>query len=299
MVDIFINVILPIFLLIGLGAGLERALTLDLETLNKINFYAFVPALIFVKLQDSDLDSAIIVGIASLCLLHLLLLAVLAWLVFNKRWFRGKTSVPRIGVIFYNAGNYGIPLAQLFFGDEGTAVMAIVLMVQNFLNFTLGIYLLARDGSDERVNLGNQVLALLRVPVLWAIVLAMALPPVGGPIGEATRYLADGLVPVMLLTLGIQLARCCLSSHLLQVGTVCTLRLLISPLLMWAILALWPSQLGNHPAILLAVGGLPVAVNTHLLALQYKVDPEIAAQQVFWSTLLSGLTMTVLLYLVR
>ncbi|MGF1448586.1 MAG: AEC family transporter [Opitutales bacterium] len=299
MVDIFLNVILPIFLLIGLGAGLERAFSLDLETLNKINFYAFVPALIFVKLQESDLEGPRIAGIAALCLVHLLLLALVAWAVFNKRWFSGKTSVPRIGVIFYNAGNYGIPLAQLFFGDEGTAVMAIVLMVQNFTNFTLGIYLLACDGQDGGIHFGHQLLSLLKVPVLWAIVLALVLPPIAGPLGNAVRYLADGLVPVMLLTLGIQLARCNLKSHLIQVGTVTVLRLLFSPLLMWGLIALWPGDLGPNAAILLAVGGLPVAVNTHLLALQYRVDPEIAAQQVFWTTLLSGLTMTVLLYLVR
>ncbi len=299
MVDIFASVILPIFLLIGLGALLERAFSLDLETLNRINFYAFVPALIFVKLQDSDLEGPLIVGIAALCFAHLLLLVALAWAVFNKRWFSGKTSVPRIGVIFYNSGNYGIPLAQLFFGDGGVAVMAIVLMVQNFTNFTVGIYLLARDGRDGGVHFGRQLLALTKVPVLWAILLALVLPPIQGPVGNAVRYLADGLVPVMLLTLGIQLARCNLKSHLIQVGTVTALRLLVSPLLMWGLLALWPMDLGGNTAILLAVGGLPVAVNTHLLALQYRVDPEIAAQQVFWTTLMSGLTMTVLLYLVQ
>jgi len=38
MVEIFLHILLPIFLLIGLGSLLDRAFSLDLGTLSKMSF---------------------------------------------------------------------------------------------------------------------------------------------------------------------------------------------------------------------------------------------------------------------
>ena len=298
MVEIFLHILLPIFLLIGLGSLLDRAFSLDLGTLSKMSFYAFVPALVFIELQGSEVAGRLLLSIAAVILVHLLLLAAVAWLVFNRRWIGENRSVPRVGSIFYNAGNFGIPLAQMFFGSTGVAVMAVILMVQNFMSFTLGIAMLARDSRGAKGRSAASLAALAKVPVLWAIVLALVLPEMQGPVIDAAGYLAEGLIPVVLMTLGIQLGRCRFRGHALQVGLVTGIRLVLSPLLMGGLLLLWPYPLDNYEAILLVAAGLPVAVNTHLLALEYKVDPEVAAQQVFWTTLLGGLSITLLLYLV-
>ena len=57
--------------------------------------------------------------------------------------------------MFYNSGNYGIPAAQLAFAPHAafaTAVQAIVIMLQNISNFTIGIVLQAggREGHGWR-----------------------------------------------------------------------------------------------------------------------------------------------------
>ena len=57
---ILANIILPIFVLIGVGVLIDRAFKPDLPTLSKLNFYVFVPALVFVRLIDSQLNAELI-----------------------------------------------------------------------------------------------------------------------------------------------------------------------------------------------------------------------------------------------
>jgi predicted permease len=62
----------------------------------------------------------------------------------------------------------------------------------------------------------------------------------------------------------------------------------------WAF-GLWPWP----GAMLIVAAAGPTAVNTLLLALEMKGDAELAADCVFWTTLLSGVTVTLVLAAVK
>ena len=51
--------------------------------------------------------------------------------------------------------------------------------------------------------------------------------------------------------------------------------------------------------VMVICAAAPSAVNTVLLAIEYRSDPEFASQTVFLSTLLSALTMPVVIALVQ
>jgi malate permease and related proteins len=53
--DIFVKIILPVFILIGVGVLVDRLLKIDLPTLSKLTFYLFLPAIIFVNLVESEI----------------------------------------------------------------------------------------------------------------------------------------------------------------------------------------------------------------------------------------------------
>ncbi len=53
---ILLNNISPIFLIIFLGYLLAKKFKLDLNSLSKIYFYFFVPALMFVKLYETKIS---------------------------------------------------------------------------------------------------------------------------------------------------------------------------------------------------------------------------------------------------
>lgn len=295
---IFWQVIFPIFFIILVGALLERALTLDISTLTRINFYAFVPALVFVKMLQADLALLTMGRIALFVLLHSALLFGLALLLYRHPLFAPYRKVLLLASMLTNAGNYGIPFVLLAFGDRYASVSAVILLVQNLMTFTVGV-LLMESGQAQR----SQILrSITRLPVIHALVAALVLNafrvnlPV--PLAIPLDYMANALVPVALLTLGTQLGRGIGRPSVTLLAIPVTLRLVVAPLLALALLPLFglPDDIGK---VLVATAGLPIAVNVFILSAQYRTQETFASQVVTVSTLLSALTQSLWLTLLR
>jgi predicted permease len=300
---ILVNIILPIFILVGVGVVLDRFFTLDLPTLSKLNFYVFVPALVFIKTLDAHLSPALFGTVALFTVVHIALMFTLSWGLFKLPPFARQRPVLTLGAILSNAGNYGIPLATLAFGAQGASAMAIVVLVQNFATFTAGLWIM----DSGRTHWLDVFKGFLKVPVVWAVVAALALlvlqVDVPKPLRDPLAYLSDGLVPVALITLGVQLARSHLGAQLKTVSLITAIRLLVSPLLALLLAALWaqvaPAYINPVAPVMVIAAGMPVAVNVYILSVEYARDSELASQMIFATTLLSALTLTGWLLLVR
>jgi predicted permease len=295
---IFWQVIFPIFFIILVGALLERALTLDISTLTRINFYAFVPALVFVKMLQADLSLLTMGNIALFVLMHSALMFLIALLLYRHSVFQPYRKVLLLASMLTNAGNYGIPFVLLAFGDRYMSVAAVVLLVQNLMTFTFGV-LLMESGHPHRVHL---LRAVARLPVIYALAAALLFNALSiqlpKPLAIPLDYMANALVPVALLTLGTQLGRGIGRPSVVLVALPITLRLVIAPLLALSMLPLFPfSQ--DVGTVLVASAGLPIAVNVFILSAQYRTQEAFASQIVTLSTLLSAVSQSVWLTLLR
>jgi len=290
---ILVHIILPVFALIGVGVLLDRAFKLDLTTLSRLNFYVFVPALVLVRLLDGQLDGDLIGLVILFNLVHMALLLALCWLIFGWGELRRDRPLLTAAALFNNSGNYGIPFAHLAFGDLGVQVMALVMVFQNVTSFTLGLWLL----GDEHARWRERLLNVLKAPVLYAVGAALLLnalhlkppAPVYFPLGQ----LANGLVPIALLTLGVQLSRVRLGGQVGALTAASAMRLIVAPLLALGLAWVWPGgPSGQVFPVLICAAALPVAVNVYILAMEYRRRPELASLIVFWSTLVSAVTLT-------
>lgn len=295
-VTIFSSIVLPIFILIGLGALLDRIFRLDLRTLSKVNYNLLVPALVFTKILEADFSRFHALNIVLFALVHLLLLGVLTWGAFS--WGRLREARPTLVCtsLFCNVGNYGIPLALLAFGEGLIGPHVIMLLLQNLLLATVGVWLLQPHGRSLPATLA----VFFKVPVVYAVVLALvfqatdfALPQ---PVFVPVSYLSDALIAVALLTLGVQLGRSRVDRNLSRVGLVLLVRLALSPLLAFALLPLFGVTREVWPVLIVACG-LPTAVNVYILSAEFQREEELASQAVFWTTLASALSLSVLLAL--
>jgi malate permease and related proteins len=300
-IHIFVNIILPVFLLMGVGAAMDRIFRLDMSTLSKLNFYVFVPVLLFVKLLDSRLSATMMATVVGFSFVHLSILFVLSWILFGVDEFREHRPLLSLGALFNNCGNYGLPVAAIAFGNLGVEVMAIVIVFQNVTSFALGLYLL----GDKSGGSWKRILAVLKTPVLCAVVLAPICGILDSRFGLKLPYtvrfpldqIANGMIPIALITLGAQLSRTQWFGQVKSLTAVTAMRLLVSPalaaVLAWAWERRFPGQGTQALPILVCSAGLPVAVNVYILAMECKREPELASRMVFWSTFLSGLTMTI------
>ena len=118
--SILTTIVLPIFVLIGIGVALDRKFRLDLPTLSKIYFNVFTPALLFVNVYESDIDFADMWRIALFTALHFFAMSSRVSLrcSFGLRSF-GKKTLLTLATAFFNAGNYGLPLAAMGVSGDG------------------------------------------------------------------------------------------------------------------------------------------------------------------------------------
>lgn len=309
---ILFDILAPILVMIAIGAWCQWKFKLDLPTLTKLNIYLFVPAFVFNHVAGSSLPWDKMGGIAFICLVQAATLGVIVWVIGKLLGLNQKTlAAVMLAVMFYNSGNYGLPLSELAYPGQGAAVQTFVLLTQNVLTFTVGLAIAGWAGSGDLVK---GILRTLRMPVIPTLIAALVarwycdgdktrLPAM---IRVSTEYMSGALVPFALLTLGAQLASNPRWPRWKPVGLVLILRLLFGPIQMAGILYLfhrwgWKStDLWPFPAeILIVTAATPTAVNTLLLTMELDGDVDTAADCVFWSTVFSCVTIAIWLFVVK
>lgn len=299
--QIFVDVCLPILILIGLGWGLDRLFDFDLKTLVKLNLYLFVPAFILVRLSTSDLAGVIGLKIVAFTVSVILSMGAISWIVCAiRRIPPGERYAMKLSTMIYNCGNLGIPLMTLAFSELGAVVQVFVLATMNLTGFSLGIFL-ANAGSSDRKG---WFLPILKQPSPYAILTALILRALDNPLENIIfvwtplSYLADGLVAFALLTLGVQLAKTRPPAPRGTLGITLFIRLIGGPLVATGLTWLFGFQ-GEIAAILIVGAAAPTAVNTALLAHEFKADHRFAAAAVLYSTLFAAVIVTGLLAMLR
>ncbi len=115
--------------------------------------------------------------------------------------------------------------------------------------------------------------------------------------GRAVGLLAAALIPVMLVTLGVQLANMGRPSFNRDVVIGGSLRLVVGPILALALAAFFGlSGIERGAGVIQA--SMPVAVLASLIALEHDLLPDFVTTTVLFSTLASAFTLTVVLAIV-
>jgi len=117
------------------------------------------------------------------------------------------------------------------------------------------------------------------------------------PLARIIGLLAAAMIPVMLVALGVQLAASQGLKLERDVWIVSGVRLLLGPATA-AVLALAFGVEGLSRATAIMQSGMPAAVLTSIIALEYDLLPDFVTSTVLFSTLASVLTLTLLLAVV-
>lgn len=295
------NVILPIFVIMGIGFVLEKKFALNVQTLAKMNIYFFVPGFIFVKLYSTHISLHLFGNVFLFFVLLIVMLYVLSIPVAKSQRLDKKEKITfSNSVMFFNSGNYGVPVNDLVFKSDPVAmsVQVIVLTLQNIFLFSYGIFSL----QSAEIGKLKALLGYFRMPVLYALlagvlcnVLHVSMPEF---IWIPANYISEGMISVALLTLGAQVANLRLASGLSKVYCSLLLRLVGGPVIAFVIIVLFGVK-GMIAQALLVASAMPTSVNSSVIAQEYHNHPELAAQIVLFSTLFSSFTVTMTIYFAR
>lgn len=312
--EIFTRVVLPILVIVGLGVLIQRFWPMHVPTLSRLNIYLFVPTFLFMRVYESTLTGHQILGVVLGVLVPTAALGVPLWIILRRYQASGSAiSALVVGGLIYNAGNFGLPLAELLYYSQrilfpgmqsqtdGPAVQALIVMMSNLLVWGGGyvIISLAHGGSVR------QAMGYFRLPMIYVIITAFLLRWIKNSFFQGQemlpvwllyplRQISLGLVPIALVTLGAQLAQRARWPDWRLLGPTVLLKLFGLPAVTAA--AVWLMGLWPWPgAQLVIAAAAPTAINTLLLTLELQGDADTAADCVFWTTLLSPLSITAVL----
>lgn len=292
------DIILPVFIIMAIGFVLQKKFSMDVQTLARLNIYYVVPAFIFVKLYTTEIALDLFAKVIIFIGVFVLILYVLAMIIGRfLKLSSGKKVTFTNSILFFNSGNYAVPVNDLVFRSDPFAmsIQVIVLMFQNIFLFSYGIF------SLQSVHTGKlrAMLAYFKMPVMYAMLLGFLMKafeiPVPGFVWIPANYIADAMIALALLTLGAQVAQLKLTAGLGTVYVSLVLRLLVGPLLTLGMIYAFGISGVTAQALLIA-SSMPTAVNSAVIAQEYDNHPDMAAQIVLFSTLASAFTVSLVIY---
>jgi malate permease and related proteins len=295
---ILLKIILPIMILIAVGFIANKKLNLDSRTFAKMFIYIFVPAVFFSKIYYASIplqEIGLILFYVMAVQLLLLVVAVLCSRIFS--YTRSRSIALGNSLMFFNSGNYGLPLADLVFKGMPNALttQVLIMIIQNVTGNTFGVFQASSANSSRRQSIRN----MLEMPTVYvlAVVLIVKLLSIEVPeqIMVPLKYISDGFIGIALMALGVQLAEIKLDFRFADVLLPCCIRLLLSPLIGYLIVLALGAKGILAQSMVIGVA-TPTAVNTAILALQFNNEPEYASRIVYFTTLFSPLSLSVVIY---
>lgn len=169
--------ILGIYLFIAVGFGAKWAFKekIDDRTITLLSVYFLQIFLTFWGLLKRPIDMELIFAPAlylGISLLALLLMIPLANILFRDPKER---SIATVAALIGNTGNLGIPLGIALFGEQSVPYLTLINLVNVFVVYTIGVFYYSRGEFSVRDSLLN----ILKLPVLWAAMVAIVLNLIG------------------------------------------------------------------------------------------------------------------------
>lgn len=238
------------------------------------------PCLVFSTLVSTRLDNAVLLQVTGTAVLALLVMGGVAMLLLRLCGLSLRGFLP--AAVFPNAGNLGLPLSQLAFGDDGLAVAVTIFAVFSLVQHTLGVAYLAwvnpkKEGAIRTFPYGATLVAVLAVCVRvldWQVPVTLL---------KSTQLVGSLSIPLMLISLGYALMTV---SHrgVRQGAWLAWVRLSVG----WLASAAMVFTLDLPPmvnSVLVLMMGMPVAVVSFMYADRLTHNGETVAGAVLVSTL--------------
>jgi len=299
LISIFLNILFPVFAIVLLGYVGGPRLGLEPRTLSKLAYYLLVPAFVFNVFSKAEVQVELTVRMAVFFIAVTLGAVLVSFLVARLSGAKAELAAAYVLVAaFGNVGNFGLPIIDFKVGAEGLLPASVYFLVGSTFGFLVGVMAATWHRDDGR---WRAAWAAFTTPGVLAVVPAFLINSLQTPIPtfieRSVTLMAGALIPVMLLTLGVQLAemgRPRIDRHVIGASLV---RLLVSPALALALAPLC-GLAGVERSVGIVQAAMPAAVLTSLIALEHDLIPDFVTTVVLFSTIASAVTLTIVLAIV-
>jgi predicted permease len=298
----------PLFVLVFAGylmmrwSGWPKSMS---ENLSRFVFSVALPAMLFRMMGDLSklppVDVRLLVAFFGGCLIVFVIGRLIAWKLFALDGV--AQSVFALGGVFSNNVLLGLPLAKVALGDAAVPSVALVLVFNALILWTLVTVSVewARQGSFSLHGFAKTVRGVLTNPIVAGILSGtlfglsgLVLPAfIDAPLAMA----GEAAAPMALIALGMGLAEYGVREGWKTSVAISAVKLVVQPLVVWLLarlLALPPME--TQVVVLLA--STAVGANVYLMSRQFATLEGPVASSLVLSTGLAALTTPLVLTLI-
>lgn len=292
---IAVQTVLPLFLVIVIGAIFSRSKVYHekwIEVLNKYALWIGFPALIIFSLTKLDLSEK---SYTTFIFLNSLFIIGSMILVFPlSRILKLSVLTKRTLFLILPFGNVsylGIPILFNAYGEGILPEAAIISAVYVFWLLTMGVILIEIYG-EEKVDMKKLGMSLAKNPLLLSVfagliivVFNIKLP---GFVAKTFELFSDSVTAVVLFSLGMFLGRHQIGKlrEWAFVSVLTLVTMIVLPYIFYQMLLLFPLENVDIKSIIIDAA-VPLGVTPYVLAVQYKLDTVLLTRVVVFGTIIS------------
>lgn len=301
---ILIDVVLPVFLIIGFGYGAARVKLLAdsaIDGLMRFSQSFAIPCLLFRSIAGLDLSTSFDPGLLLSFYIGAFVAFAMGFLAAHKGFDRPLDESVAIGFacMFSNSLLLGLSITERAYGPGALAGNYAIIAMHSPMFYAFGIGLMewvrSRGQGLSGVALGRQVTrAIFSQPLVIGIVAGVVVNLTGLPIPDSVGAAADMMgragLPAALFGLGGILLRYRPEGDKTLIALVCAITLILHPVVTYG-LGRWVFAIDTaslRSAVVTAA--MPPGVNAYLFAHIYGTGRRVAASSVLIATALSIFT---------
>ena len=206
--------------------------------------------------------------------------------------------------MFFNSNTIfvGLPINQALFGDDSIPYVLIYYMCNTTFFWTLGTYLIQRDGEGEaQFDLKTSVKKVFSPPLMGFILgLVMVMLQIKLPafLASDLQYLGNLTTPLSMIFIGLSVSHVGVKQLVLGKDQLLILlgRFVVAPLIM-ATIVYWAPLPSLMKQVFIIQSAMPVMTNAPVVARLYGADSDYAAVMVTETTLATMVVIPILMLL--
>lgn len=296
-----IEVILPVFLLIGFGyVVVWRGLLADsgVDGLMTFTQQFAIPCLLFQAISTLDLsqnfNAPLLISFYTGALTGFLAGFLGARFLFRRDW----EDCMAIGFVclFSNSLLLGLPITERAYGTAALSANYAIIAIHSPICYGIGITameIIRNKGSGLRRTTAQVFRAMFRNALVIAIILGFTLNFSGfalpGPFAHALELMVRAAIPTALFALGGVLYRYRPDGDFRTIAFVCGVSLILHPAIVWGMSRAFSLDEGQFRSAVITAASAP-GVNAYVFCNMYGKARRVAASSVLIGTALCALT---------
>ncbi|MBV1896603.1 MAG: AEC family transporter [Rhodobacteraceae bacterium] len=301
MIQTLLDVILPVFLVIGVGYTLTRSGYLNeshIDGIMKFSQGVAIPCLLFIAISTLDLS----VGFSPVLILTYYSVATLCFfagmigarLIFRREW--EDCVVIGFCCLFSNLLLMGLPITERAYGADSLIGTFAIISVHSPFCYCLGITVMEivrNRGKGRMALLGSTLLSMFKNVLIIAIALGFIVNFTGlavpAALNDAVKLIAGAGLPGALFALGGVLVRYKPEGDLRVIAFIMAISLMVFPALVWGLGASLSLPQDLFRSAVIGAAMAP-GFNAYIFANIYGRAKRVAATSVLMATGLSLFT---------